>query len=158
MPGGGTPALAPMKAPDFVEASMASNAFAGERAKAAKPVAARRALILDFMSSPITCSKTGAFGYPLGFLTPRVQTGLIAPTTCVLPLQGLLVTSGRKNLRFYDECFFMTIVMCPVARWYRVPARPVARPSAFENLSRKTDDSAKENPPPDNVGRGIFSE
>ena len=46
------PALAPMKEPDFVDEGPASNACAGENAKAATPAAASSALKLNFMCPP----------------------------------------------------------------------------------------------------------
>src|SRR6202167_2202854 len=53
MPGGGTPALAPMKLPAFVmEPKPASFAYAGENANAAIPAAASRALLFIFMYPP----------------------------------------------------------------------------------------------------------
>src|ERR1700727_502095 len=53
MPGGGTPALAPMKLPAFVmEPTPASFAYAGENANAAIPAAASRALLFIFMYPP----------------------------------------------------------------------------------------------------------
>jgi len=50
MPGGGTPALAPMKTPGFdCHCTPPSKASGGENAKAAMPAAAKRALMFDFM-------------------------------------------------------------------------------------------------------------
>src|ERR1700732_4513693 len=52
MPGGGTPALAPIKAPGLVDADGPSYAFAGETANAARPAAKRRALLINLIGPP----------------------------------------------------------------------------------------------------------
>jgi hypothetical protein len=50
MPGGGTPADAPIRTPAFVcAAAPGSNACAGDQDSAAMPAAANRALLINFM-------------------------------------------------------------------------------------------------------------
>src|SRR5450755_3998120 len=52
MPGGGTPALAPMNAPGLVAMSPPSVAYAGENATAAIPADASRVLVFIIMYPP----------------------------------------------------------------------------------------------------------